>query len=129
MSNSGGLCFQPTEKGYWTTQPENPEAAVAYEERAVLTVPIRQAWKFRLQFVTGAGAGGMDWSAVRSTSSRSSHEDKGASIVFAVVALAKLARLRVCGTSAILCSPLQSGSGFSVNLTPGPLCSSPGINS
>jgi SAM-dependent methyltransferase len=35
MTKSGGLCFQPTEEGYWTTQPENPEAAVAYEERAV----------------------------------------------------------------------------------------------
>jgi len=38
MASSSGLCFQPTDAGYWTTQPENPEAAVACEEQAVLTM-------------------------------------------------------------------------------------------
>lgn len=35
---SSGLCFEPTEGGYWTTQPDNPEAAVAFEEEKVLTM-------------------------------------------------------------------------------------------
>jgi hypothetical protein len=35
---SSGLCFQPTERGYWTTQPDYPEAAIAFEEEKVLTM-------------------------------------------------------------------------------------------
>jgi SAM-dependent methyltransferase len=38
MTTSGGLRFQPTGEGYWTTQLNNPEAAVAFEEQAVLAM-------------------------------------------------------------------------------------------
>jgi SAM-dependent methyltransferase len=35
VKQSGALSFQKTEQGYWTTQIDNPEAAVAYEEHRV----------------------------------------------------------------------------------------------
>ena len=35
---SSELCFQPTERGYWTTQPDFPEAAIAFEEETILTM-------------------------------------------------------------------------------------------
>ena len=31
-------CFQPTERGYWTTQPDYPEAAIAFEEENILAM-------------------------------------------------------------------------------------------
>lgn len=61
---SGELRFEKTGQGYWTTQPDNPEACIAYEEQAVqemhgeagleIAAPIRfGSWSSRAGLVGG----------------------------------------------------------------------------
>ncbi len=53
---AGNLNFQQTDSGYWTTVPDNPEAAIAFEEKQILSMYERAGLEVHLPLHYG------DWS-------------------------------------------------------------------
>jgi hypothetical protein len=57
MAAADELRFQPTDRGYWTTRPDKPEAAIAFDEQAVLAMYDRAGLEIQMPIRYGSWSG------------------------------------------------------------------------